>query len=91
MAAGRYAIGRFFVTTQQSEQVDHGTVKPGRSKHGGSKRVKKYVMPLSYPEPTIHEETSPNDAEVCVRVCVRVCGRVFVYVERCLCMCACVW
>lgn len=30
------------------------------------KRVKKYgqYVPISYPEPTIHEETSPGDAEV---------------------------
>lgn len=58
--SGRYAIGRFFVTTQADQE--HG-LKSGRSKHGGSKRVKKYGMPLSYPEPTIQEETSPNDPE----------------------------
>ena len=30
------------------------------------KRVKKYgqYIPISYPEPTIHEETSPGDTEV---------------------------
>ncbi|KAK8746418.1 hypothetical protein OTU49_017010 [Cherax quadricarinatus] len=60
MASGRYAIGRFFVTTQTPEP-EYG--KSGRGKHGGTKRVKKYGMPLSYPEPTIQEETSPNDAE----------------------------
>lgn len=77
--SGRYAIGRFFVTTQADQE--HG-LKSGRSKHGGSKRVKKYGMPLSYPEPTIQEETSPNDPEVNIGMSQGEWGRAVQQGER---------
>ena len=76
---GKYAIGRFFVSqspqTSQSQTdndlsrstVTHSVAKGSRKAqyvgHVGHKRVKKF-MPLSYPEPTIQEETSPNEGEV---------------------------
>jgi len=67
-------VGRFFVSTNSSPGGSSDTPKnaPRGSEFSYSdkstrKRIKKYGMqyvPLSYPEPTIHEETSPTDGEV---------------------------
>ena len=52
---------------QHESSHSHSSTKGSRKahyvSHVGHKRVKKF-MPISYPEPTIQEETSPNDSEV---------------------------
>lgn len=77
---GKYsAIGRFRVTTEKtSSNQDITPSKSGTSKaspvikgtrkghhhHHSVKKLFGYGMTLSYPEPTIQEETSPNESEV---------------------------
>ena len=79
-SAGKYAaIGRFRVTTEKPHhELEAVSPKSGSKSprklhhhhhihhhhHHSVKKFFGYGIPLSYPEPTIQEETSPNETEV---------------------------